>query len=145
MNTKNRLFFIREYNDFTQKYVAKELGISRSHYSNCELNIYDMRLPILNKFCNLCNTDLDYIFYLKSDKNQTSKNIENIDINVVSKNLDFVMKKNNLTQKQVANYLKCSQSVISKYVTGKSMILTVFAVELAKKFNFSLDWFIGRY
>ncbi len=144
MNQKNRLFFIREYNDLTQQQVADLLGISRSHYSNCELNIYDAPLPLLNKLCNVYNTNIDYIYYLKDSKDPTPIRVDTIDKHLVANNLKYIMQENNLTQSKVAEILNCSQAVISKYVRGEILILTVFVLELAKKFHFSIDWLIGR-
>ena len=144
MEYKNRIYFIREESELTQKEVAKELEISRSHYSNIELNIYDIRLETLNKFCNLFHVDMDYVFCLSNIKHNNTHNIETINRETISTNLKIIMKEHHLNQTSLANCLHCSQQAISKYLNGNSLILTVFAIELAKKYNYSLDWFVGR-
>ena len=51
---------------------------------------------------------------------------------------------NHVTQQDIAKVLNTSQSTISAYKNGKTLILTAFAIQLAKKYHFSIDWLVGR-
>lgn len=44
----------------------------------------------------------------------------------------------------MAKILNTTESNIRKYKTGQTLILTAFALELASKYNYSLDWLTGR-
>lgn len=49
-----------------------------------------------------------------------------------------------LTQKQVADYLLCDQSLYSKYERGVRMLPLDLAVRLADLYKVSLDYLVGR-
>ena len=72
----------------------------------------------------------------KKDANETNYNI--------GKNIREFRKSNNLTQRQLADILNTTHSVIWAYETGKTMILTAFAYQMCKKFGLSMDWLCGR-
>ena len=63
-----RLKDLREDNDFTQKYIAKLLGIDQRQYSRYETGKYEMPLEYLIKLCKLYNVSLDYIVGLSDKK-----------------------------------------------------------------------------
>ena len=63
-----RLKDLREDNDFTQKYIAKLLGIDQRQYSRYETGKYEMPLEYLIKLCKLYNVTLDYIVGLNDKK-----------------------------------------------------------------------------
>lgn len=48
-----------------------------------------------------------------------------------------------LSQKQVAQYLACSQSAYSRYEREKSILYTKDAVKLADLYHVSLDYLAG--
>ena len=66
-----------------------------------------------------------------------------IDKNTIGNNIKFLRKKNNLTQSDLAKILNTSQSTISAYENGKSLVLTVFIYSLAHEFNLSIDKLCG--
>ncbi len=47
------------------------------------------------------------------------------------------------TQKYVAEYLLCDQSLYSKYERGERQLPLEFAVQLAKLYNTSVDYIVG--
>ena len=49
-----------------------------------------------------------------------------------------------LTQKDVANYLHCSQRVYSDYECGNVSISVESLIKLADFYNVSLDYLVGR-
>ena len=50
---------------------------------------------------------------------------------------------NDLTQKKVAEYLKCSQQVYSNYEWGQRDIPTEILINLSKLYNVSTDYILG--
>lgn len=51
---------------------------------------------------------------------------------------------NDLTQKQIADYLMCDQSLYSKYERGEREIPLNLIIKLADYYNVSLDYIVGR-
>lgn len=51
---------------------------------------------------------------------------------------------NDLTQKQIAEYLMCDQSLYSKYERGEREIPLNLIVRLADYYNVSIDYLVGR-
>lgn len=48
-----------------------------------------------------------------------------------------------LTQKQIASYLMCDQSLYSKYERGERDVPLHIMVKLAKYYNTSIDYLVG--
>ncbi len=48
-----------------------------------------------------------------------------------------------LTQKQIAEYLLCDQSLYSKYERGERPLPLEYAVKLAQFYHVSLDYLVG--
>lgn len=63
---------------------------------------------------------------------------------LVANNLKKFRKENRLTQTDLANSLKTTQSNIHKYETGKCLITTMYAVEFAKQYDYPVDDLLGR-
>ena len=53
-------------------------------------------------------------------------------------------KNNNITQVELANFLNTTHSTISAYESGKTTLLTAFALQIVYKYNISLDGLCGR-
>ena len=51
---------------------------------------------------------------------------------------------NDLTQKQVAKILNCSQQVYSNYELGQRDIPTAILIKLADYYNVTTDYILGR-
>ena len=62
----------------------------------------------------------------------------------IGNNIKLLRKKNHLTQSDLAKILNTSQSTISAYENGKTLVLTVFIYSLATQFNLSVDMLCGR-
>lgn len=140
---KNRLQIIREKNDLTQREMAKILHISKTYYNYFETQERIITLKYLNNFCNYFSLSMDYIFYL-SDYSINSKELYKINKIEVGKRIRNIRIKNKLTQTQLAKIINTTQSTISSYESGKTLILTVFLYEISVKFNVSMDYLSGR-
>lgn len=51
---------------------------------------------------------------------------------------------NDLTQKQISEYLMCGQSLYSKYERGEREIPLNLLIRLADYYKVSLDYLVGR-
>ena len=51
---------------------------------------------------------------------------------------------NDLTQKQISEYLLCDQSLYSKYERGERSIPLELVIKLADYYDVSLDYIVGR-
>lgn len=58
---------------------------------------------------------------------------------MVGNNLRILRKNQNLSQKEVANFLKIATSTYTLYELGNILIPTISIYKLAKKFNYSID------
>ena len=142
-NMFKRLFDIREENDLTQEDVGKILNVSRVAISQWESGKEIIPLEKLNTFANHFNLSFDYLANI-SDIKQYNNTSNDLDPILIGKRLKQLRTKNNLTLRDLAEILNTSSSTISAYETGKTLILTSFAYELAVKFNISLDWICGK-
>jgi len=134
---------IREEYDLTQKEMADILNVSRPNYTRWETKAKIIPLKKLNQFCNYFNISMDYVIGLSKDNLKYNFN-KDIDYNFVAKRIKTIRKNNNITQVELANLLNTNQSVVSAYESGKTLILTSFAIEICLKFHISMDWLCGR-
>lgn len=137
------LEFLRENAGYYQKDIADKLGITQTAYSKYENNILPIPLIQLNKLSNIFNVSIDYIMELTKDKKKTIK-LDNVDYKLVGTRLKEFREENNLSMRALAKILNTSHSTISSYESGKTILMTSFALELSKKYNISLDWLVGK-
>ena len=142
MNLK-RLFDLREYNDLYQKDVAKILGVSQQSYSQWEKGVKIIPLKHLNTLCNYYKVSMDYMLDLSNDKYYDCS-IKTLDKKIIGNNIKSIREKHKLTVRDLANKLNTTPSTISSYENGKTLILTAFAYQICKEYNFSLDKLVGR-
>ncbi len=138
-----RLKEIREKKDITQREMAKALGISKSYYNYFETGERIITLYYLNKYCNIFHYSMDYVLGL-TDHNIISKETVELDINIISKRIKEIRKMKKLKQYELAKIMNTSQSTVSSYENGKSLILTAFLYEMCKELQVSFDYITGR-
>ncbi len=141
----SRLAMIREKKELSQREVAKILHVSKSTYARWETGEQVIPLNHLNDFCKYFKVTMDYVLNL-SNQNNFNNNIYNQEINknIIGKNIKLIRKKFQLTQKELAKVINTSQSTISSYEKGKTLVLTVFIYNLALNFNLSVDKICDR-
>lgn len=132
-----RLKNIREDKDLLQEDIAKILQTSKSMISKWENNTKFISLNKLKQFCNHFKVSMDYVTGLSNVNNY--KGTIDIDVNIVANNLKNIRNSNNKTQKDIANLLNTSQSTISAYESGKTLIITPFLYQIALEYNESID------
>ena len=138
-----RLSEIREKHDLSQRKTAIKLKISKSYYNYFETGERIIPLARLNDFCNLFHVDFDYALGL-SNHNIVTKELKRLDKKLIGIRIKEIRKKNKLTQSDLANLLNTSQSTISSYEHGKTMILTAFIYEMCTKLNVSVNYITGK-
>ena len=138
-----RLLELREYNFLLQKDIAKVLNIDRSTYSTWETNLKIIPLKHLNVLTNYYDTSMDYILGLTGKKVKYKK-LDKLDKQIIGNNIRKLRSDNNLTLRDLAKVLNTTSSTISAYETGKTLLLTAFAIEIAKKYHISIDELCGK-
>ena len=141
MNT--RLRDIREKHDLSQRKVANKLKISKSYYNYFESGERIITITYLNSFCNLFHVSANYVLGL-SKHNVISKSKVRINKKLIGSRLREIRKQNNWTQQELAELFNTSQSTISAYEKGQTLVITAFIYAMCKKFNVSADYLIGR-
>ncbi|MGM9879268.1 MAG: helix-turn-helix domain-containing protein [Bacilli bacterium] len=134
---------LRDEHDLNQIQMAKIIGVSKSNYARWETDENIIPLKHLNNVCNYFDVSMDYMLGLSNNKNYKNVN-KKLNKELIGKRLKTFRIENNLTQEALAREINTSHSTISAYETGKTILLTAFAYDIAKKYNVSMDWLCGR-
>ena len=118
-----RLGDVREDSDYKQKGIAEILEICPNTVSKWEQGDGIIPLERLNTICNLTKSTMDYVAGL-TQENEPIVVLEQISKEVAGDRLREFRRGKNLTQKELAEDLKTTQSTISAYENGKTLILT---------------------
>lgn len=137
-----RLRDIRENNNLKQIEIANILGVSQANYSRWENGTELIPLRKLTILCNHFNVSMDYVVGLKRDSK--GNGIHELDNNIIGTNLKEFRRNNKITQIELAKFLNTTHSTISAYESGKTTLLTAFAIQIVNEYNVSLDWLCGR-
>lgn len=134
---KFNIFFIRKYYDASQRKIAELLKVSKSTYARWER--MDVIIPLLHliDFCNITNTSLDFVLGLCENQKEIVTEIQYG--NYVGINLKKIRIKRKLTQKEFANSLNTTQSVVSSYERNLNMIQTAFLYDICRIYKVSAD------
>lgn len=134
---------MREYEAKTQKETASSLHVTRATYAGWECGKDIIPLRKLNDLANIYQVTIDYLVGLQDKIEPRNDQIE-INKTAISENIRLLRTAYHLTQKDLAEKLNTSQSNIHKYEKGKSLITTMYAIELAKNYNYSLEKLIQK-
>ena len=138
-----RLKEIRENNDMSQRSLREVLKVGKSTYSRWETEEQLIPLTRLNEFCNYFHVSMDYALGISKTDFKT-KELKQLDKNKIGQNLKSIRKERNFTQEELAKLFNTTHSTISAYENGKTIILTAFAIELCKRYGYSLDWICNK-
>lgn len=138
---------IRETLDLKQQNIADKLNIKRSNYANIEAEIANIKLSLLLKYCNEFKVTLDYVCKL-TNKNSYSSNkcTESVNKSLMKDRLDLIEKEQGKFAKDIAKDIGVSKSTYSDYknINRNMLMQTLLLKKLATKYNYSMDWIIGR-
>ena len=134
---------VREEHNLRQLDIANMLGINRSTYTSYEIERDTIPINHLNNLCNYFNVSIDYVMGLNNIK-QYKNSKPNINIKKEMIRLKLLRKENNLTQNDIAKILNTSRSTWTGYEYGKYQIPTLLLYELAKKYQYSMDYILGK-
>lgn len=137
-----RLREIRTYHDYKQAEIAEMLGIVNSMYCDWELNRRLIPLKYLNKLSNFYSLSIDYLLGL-TDKSKTINKIE-IDRKIIAQKLKEIRKDKHLTVTEFANSLNSCKTTFTNYENEIRLIQTSFCYDIARKYNISIDWLLGK-
>lgn len=140
---KERLITIRESMEFSQRKMALLLNVSKSNYARWETGEIIIPLKYLIKICNRTNCSIDYALNLI---NKHKKNNYKIECNPfqIGKNLKELRHQYHKTQKEFAKSINTTQSVISEYENGHTLIQTSFLYDICQKYNVSAESLITK-
>lgn len=138
----DKLFELREYNNLTQKNVGEIIGVRQQTYAEWEKGKKIIPLKHLVTLAKYYNVSLDYLTGLSNKKDIFYKYVT-LDKKEIGKKVIYVRSLYNINQKDLASILNTSPSTICAYEKGKTLILTAFLYQIAKKYNISIDWLVG--
>lgn len=125
----NRIKELRLKNNLNQEEIAKELNVKRSTYAGWELGTNTIPLRKLYLLSIYYKYSIDYITRVSKTNNFKYLN-NNIKLKVVENNLRILRKNQNLSQKEVANFLKIATSTYTLYEFRNILIPTIFIYKL---------------
>lgn len=138
---------IRGLLDLKQREIAELTNISRGAYANIEAETANVKLKYLLTYCNTFNLSMDYLCNLKTTNDTSSlKKIKTIDKKTMASRLTILEKENNKQAKDIAEELGVLKSTYSGYKNSKqtNLMQSLMLKKLALKYNYSIDWLIGR-
>ncbi len=138
-----RLKDIRDEASLTQSEMAEILKTTQTNYSRWETVEQLIPLKKLTILCNYFDVTMDYVIGL-TRTSKSNHNKYNLNSKKIGKQIKNLRVDEKITQKDLAKALNTSQSTISAYENGKTIILTAFALQIVKDYNVSLDWLCGR-
>ncbi len=121
--------------------MALLLHVSKSNYARWETGESIIPLKHLIHFCNITNYSLDYALALTSIKKKIQEPIQYDCISIGNKIKTLRIRKR-LTQKAFAKSINTTQSVISDYENGLTLIQTAFLYDICQKYKISADYLL---
>lgn len=138
----NNLKYCREELGMTQLELGYVFGVSDSAIRSWENAYESIPLSKLIKFCNLYDYSLDFVVGLsRSNKKYGKFKTNKVKI---GKKLKELRNSLNLSQQQLSDECKISQTTYSGYEIGKYLINTTNLYYICKTYNVSMDYMVGR-
>lgn len=137
-----RMSDLRIDNDLLQKDIAEIIGANKNTYPHWESGLYEIPLDMMDKLSNYYKVSIDYLTGLSNDKGEKSRKYDSV---ILPKRLYSVRKRNNLSQEKMGLMLGgMSQMKLSRYENGITNIPFSSLYLLAKTFDVSLDYLMGK-
>ncbi len=136
-----RINDIREDHDLTIKEISKIIGISPDNFYDYAKGRSNFPLDKLNSYVNYFRVSFDYLCGLSDVKMYYEGNV-NFDL--LKERLRNIRKSMKLSQEIVAEAIGDCQSTYWNYEKGNSVIPLSKLYLLAKFYNISIDYFLGK-
>ena len=134
---------LREDKDLEQKDIAAIIDVTREAYSKWELGIRDMPIKKCVELANFYETTIDYMVGLTNEKKYTKSNYQ-VDWNIIRNRLKELRKSKNLKQEEFSLQLGLKKRAYSNYENGTINPKTFKLTDIAKFYNISMDYLVGR-
>lgn len=138
----NNLKKLRLDNELKQEDIAHILKCKRATYSTWENQRSMVPLSVADRLALYYHVSLAYVLGLE----KTSKKVlyQKINYNKLLENLLLCKIKYNHTYEDIAEYLKCNKSTVSRYFNGKILFKIDMLIALSKLYRVNLDSLCGR-
>ena len=136
-----RIHDLRVDNDLKQKDIAHILNVNVNTYPHWESGMYEIPIDMIDSLTIIYNCSLDYLTGLSNVRDSFTKKYNPEEIYIRLKKLRKSLK---LSQIEIGNILGFGQMNYSRYETGKVLIPFSKLYLIAKTFNISLDYLLGK-
>ncbi|MDY6014993.1 MAG: helix-turn-helix transcriptional regulator [Bacilli bacterium] len=134
----NNLKYVREELEMTQDELGLVFGVKGVTVAGWENNHDTIPLSKLVKYSNTYGYSLDYLTGL-SRKNDYKGKFDKIDKIKLGKKLKQIRNEFKLSQQEIADECKISQSTYSGYETGQYLVTSFVLYIICKNHNLSMD------
>ena len=136
-----RIHDLRIDNDLRQKDIALMLNVNVNTYPHWESGMYEIPIDMVDRLTKIYNCSLDYLTGLSNVRGSFTKKYNPEEIYIRLKKL---RKSLNLSQIEIGNILGFGQMNYSRYERGIILIPFSKLYLIAKNFNISLDYLMGK-
>lgn len=136
-----RIHDLRVDNDLKQKDIAHILNVNVNTYPHWESGMYEIPIDMVDRLTKIYNCSLDYLTGLSNVKGSFTKKYNPEEIYIRLKKLRKNLK---LSQIEIGNILGFGQMNYSRYERGIILIPFSKLYLIAKNFNISLDYLMGK-
>ena len=138
------LLDLRKDNNYTIMEMSKLLNTSKSNYQRWETGERFIPTSSLNEISSLFKVSVDYLLGITRINNSDISYFDKLNKKLIGHNIKKFRQENNLSQKELAKFLNTSQSTISAYENGHTLILSIFIYKICSKYKISADWLLGK-
>lgn len=136
-----RIHDLRVDNDLKQKDIAHILNVNVNTYPHWASGMYEIPIDMVDRLTKIYNCSLDYLTGLSNVRDSFTKKYNPEEIYIRLKKL---RKSLNLSQIEIGNILGFGQMNYSRYERGIILIPFSKLYLIAKNFNISLDYLMGK-
>ena len=136
-----RIDDLRTDHDLKIREISEIIGIGINNYFDYANGRSNFPLDKLNKLVNYYKVNFDYITGLSDIKNYYDGDIS---IKFLKERMKLVRINNSLSQEEAAHIIGDKQSTYWNYENGNSIIPLSKLYLLAKFYNISIDYFVGK-
>ena len=138
-----RLKYLREEKELTQKDLSDLIKIHSATYSQFERESSIIPIKRLNTFANFFNVSIDYLFGFTNNR-QYKNNQKDINLELSGQRIKEFRKTNKITQVKLSTFLNTTQSNLVGYEKAKFPISTPYLYMICKKYQLSADYLLGK-